>query len=297
MKKIICVTLTFVMLCAMSVPAFAAEASDITTYSATINEYDVYVQTRATPTAELIHNGVSQQTIEVIKSNAIEEELTNLSQLCTDDLSNLGYNSTQIDLLHNYSGERIETNSELRGLFADLNSTFYCLFSSTSSFTVMIEWKWSNCPFTAGTAFNDIVGIVWKGIDNAGWTINLALNSSDSACSINYYNRSNDSFQYSQIVPIKTDDPYGHVYARFTMGDENTSGFYAKTGTLIIRVDRIGTQSIYEASFVFGYGHSIVSVSPSLSLPESFGIGFSAGVEQMDEKAVRVSSDGKVIEY
>ena len=81
-------------------------------------------------------------------------------------------------------------------------------------------------------------------------------------------------------------------------GTGDADGDYsAQNGTLISNVDRTGTNIIKEASFVFGYGHTIISVSPSLSLPASFGIGFSNGVETMCEEAIRMNSSGTITEY
>lgn len=60
---------------------------------------------------------------------------------------------------------------------------------------------------------------------------------------------------------------------------------------------RTGTDYIKEAAFVFAYGHTVVGVSPSLSLPVSFGIGFSVGTEKMVEMAIRMSNTGHITEY
>ena len=119
------------------------------------------------------------------------------------------------------------------------------------------------------------------------------------ACRISYYSRSG-SYKSQSSVSISTDDPYGHAYAKIPMsaGTGDADGdYYAKKGTLITKVDRTGTNSIKEAAFVFGYGHTIISVSPSLSLPASFGIGFSNGVETMCEEAIRMNSSGTITEY
>lgn len=62
-------------------------------------------------------------------------------------------------------------------------------------------------------------------------------------------------------------------------------------------MDRTGTNYIKEAAFVFGYGHTTIVVSPSLSLPASFGIGFSWGTEKMVEEAIRMSNTGVITEY
>ena len=66
---------------------------------------------------------------------------------------------------------------------------------------------------------------------------------------------------------------------------------------MYVQVDRTGSDLIKEAAFVFGYGHTVVAVSPSLSLPASFGIGFSWGTEKMVEKAIRMDNKGIITKY
>lgn len=299
-KQIVSVVLSLVMLFCMTTTAFAAETTqEIPDYSVRINEYDVYVQTRTASAAQLTRSGMSQQTIAAVKSDAIENELTRLSNLSTSELARLGYSSKQITLLHNYSGERIESNAELRGVFADMTCDFYKVSASTSSLKVKVIWDWTNAPLLAGPAISDIVGIRWQGTNTSGQPLNLALDSAGSSCTLKHYSRSG-SYKYQKTASVQTDDPYGHAYAKFRMSYEDGDAdgtYYAKSGTFIIKVDRTGSNSIKEAAFVFGYGHTIITVSPSLSLPASFGIGFSGGVEKMCEEAIRMSSSGTITKY
>lgn len=304
-KRICAVVLSMaMMLCVGSATAFAAEvetAKEVPSHSITINEYDVYVATRAATTAELARNGVSEKQAQIVKSDAIENELARLSKLSFDELNNLGYNSEQIDLLHSYNGERIETNANLRGIFADMTADFYDVAASTSSLSVRVDWEWTNVPVLAGVAIEDMVAIRWQGTNYAGQPINLALDSSKSSCTTKYYSRSSSPvYQYSRYPEVSTDDPYGHAYAKIPMstGQGDLLGdYYAKKGSLTVKVDRIGSNSIKEAAFVFGYGHTVIVISPSLSLPASFGIGFSWGTEKMVEEAIRMDNAGNITEY
>lgn len=297
-KKLVSVALAAVMTLGMSLTAFAEEI-ETPAYSVTISEYDVYVETRTATPAQLARSGMKDETVELIKSNAIENELLHLSTLSEEELTNLGYNDEQIVLLQNYDGERIENNPQLRGIFADMSCNFYKSSASTSSLAVKVIWEWTNVPVFAGVAINDIIGIRWQGTNTSGQPLNLALNSSGSSCKISYYSRSG-SYKSQSSVSIATDDPYGHAYAKIPMsaGKGDTDGdYYAKKGTLIVKVDRTGTQSIKEGAFVFGYGHTVLSVTPSLSLPASFGISFSKGVETMCQEAIRMSNTGTITKY
>lgn len=84
MKKILSVFLSVMMFFTLSIPAFAADYSDSSVTSVTINEYDVYVHTRTASPDELAEAGVPSEQVKLIKSNMIEDELTRLSKLTTE---------------------------------------------------------------------------------------------------------------------------------------------------------------------------------------------------------------------
>ena len=144
-----------------------------------------------------------------------------------------------------------------------------------------------------------MVAMRWQGTNTSGQPINIAFNSSGSSCTVKYYSTAGETYKFSQNATIQCDSPYDHVYANIPMALDKPGNLdnYAKTGTMTIKVDRTGTNSIKEAAFVFGYGHTTVIISPSLSLPASFGIGFSSGTEKMVEKAIRMNSSGTITNY
>ena len=298
MKKVLSLIMSLCAIISLSVPALAADSQD-SSYTVTVNEYDVYVAIRSANTAELVESGISVDQATMIKSNAIEDALLELSGCSTDELELLGYTSSEIALLHKYSGERIEDAPELRGVFADMTATFYRIGASKVSITVAVDWAWSNAPFFASDDIIDIMAMRWKGTNLAGSPMNLALNSSYSSCSVDYYDRSGN-YQYTRSGGVLSEAPYDHAYATFAMGSLDGDAifkYYAKEGTLRIRVDRVGTDYIQEAAFVFAYGHSSLTLTPSLSLPASFSIGFDFGTEKMIEKAIRISNTGDITEY
>ncbi len=302
MKRLLMIILSLSMLCSVfTYPAFAADSADSTStsVSVTINEYDVYVQTRTASPEELAKSGVSTQQIELIKSNMIEDELVQLSKLSTDELTKRGYSTQQISILHNYDGERLENAPELRGVFANMTASFSKVTSSAYFLAVQVTWTWSNPPALKGVAITDLIAMRWQGTNLAGQPINVAFNSSNSSCTVKYYSPSTGAYKYSQNTAVVCDAPYDHAYAKIPMAlnKPNDLDNYAKTGTLKIGVDRTGTNSIKEVAFVFGYGHTTISITPSLSLPAAFGIGFSTGTEKMVEKAIRMSNAGNITNY
>lgn len=104
MKKILSFSLSLAFILALSLPAFAASnGPDIPTepaaYTVTVNEYDVYVDARNTSNEDLQNRGMSEDQIDLIKSDAIENELLEKAALSVDELSKLGYDNNQIAIL------------------------------------------------------------------------------------------------------------------------------------------------------------------------------------------------------
>lgn len=297
MKKVLTAIMSMAFFFSLAVPAFAAEAE--TTTSITINEYDVYVATRQATAEENARNGVSRDAVDAINSDILENELLRLSKLPNDELNNLGYNEAQIAILRSYTGERIETNPSLRGIFADMNATFTKVSSSTTSQKIKVTWEWESPPALAGYKITDTVGMRWKGTNNAGLPMNVRLDSNNSSGTVEYWRRGNNpELIRSYSVTLHCDDPYGNVDATHSMAITNTDeSNYAKKGTMTIKVDKTGTDSINEVAYCFAYGHTIVGAAPSISYPTAFTINFSSGSEKMVEKAVVMNSKGTITEY
>jgi hypothetical protein len=304
MKKLISLLLASITILLLSTSAFAASSGpDIPTepaaYTVTVNEYDVYVEARNTSNDDLQACGMSEEEIDLIKSDAIENELLEKASLSVDELLEMGYNDNQIATLKDYSGQAIENVPELRGVFANMTAKFYKSGASTTYLRVRVYWEWSNAPLFAGEGIRDLIAIRWQGTNTAGQPINIAFNPNRSFATVNYYTRSGE-YRFNRSAYIICDSPYDHAYAEIPVGSGESEGglsIYAKNGNFFVQVDRTGTQPIKEAAFVFGYGHTVIAVTPSLSLPASFGIGFSWGTEKMVEKAIRMNNQGIITEY
>ena len=114
MKKILSFSLSLAFILALSLPAFAASnGPDIPTepaaYTVTVNEYDVYVDARNTSNEDLQNRGMSEDQIDLIKSDAIENEIAGKKLLYLSmNSQKLGYDNNQIAILKNYDGQAIE---------------------------------------------------------------------------------------------------------------------------------------------------------------------------------------------
>lgn len=302
MKKIKKRVLTFLLTCTIvlgsSTPVLAQED---TISSMTINEYDRYIEIRSSNTQQLLDEGLDAETIETIKSDNIEERLKELSKLSRDELFNMGYNDKQIEIFQNYSGEHIEDAPELRAAFGTLSASVSKVKASTNSLALKYEWNWSQQPQFSGPSVYDIVGIDWKGSDSGGSPLNLAYSGASSFCDI-FYHSNADGAVTRKSYTIKDEGSYSKASVTFPMSFYTGTGnpqinHWAKNGSVIITVNKIGSKNIKEAAFVFGYGHSTIFGSPSISLvPPGAGIAFSSGVTSMDKSACRLTSSGQLIQ-
>lgn len=90
--------------------------------------------------SELNVSTTSTQETNLIRSDAIENELLRRSKLSTEELYALGYDDEKISILRNYNGERIENVAELRGIFADMTASFTKIYANTSYLCVRADW-------------------------------------------------------------------------------------------------------------------------------------------------------------
>lgn len=296
-KQVISCLVAGIMMLGLSTNV-SASTKDVN--SVTINEYDKYVEIRSTSNQKLLDEGIDLETINYVKSNEIEERLSELSNLSEDDLYNMGYAPEQIEIIKNYSGERIENVPELRAAFADMTTSVSKVKASTVSLAIKYAWNWSKQPIFSGPKVEDIVGIDWTGSDKGGNVLNLAFQSASSFCDV-YYCSNGDSSYTKKSYTVTNENSYNKASAVFPMSYYTGSGssqvnHWAKKGSVIITVNRVGSKVINEGAFVFAYGHSTIFGSPSISLiPPGAGVAFSTGVDTMDKTAVRLTSTGVII--
>ena len=135
----------------------------------------------------------------------------------------------------------------------------------------------------------------WQGTNTGGRPLNVAFNSSKSSANVNYYTRDGE-YKFNRSVDIVCDSPYDHAYAEIPVSSgeyEDGWTIYAKSGNMYVQVDRTGTDSIKEAAFVFGYGHTVIAISP----PSSCSLIVLLGTEKMVEEAIRMDNKGIITEY
>ena len=210
-EKSLSFSLSLAFILALSLPAFAASnGPDIPTepaaYTVTVNEYDGLCRCQEHKQRRFAKSRNVGRQIDLIKSDAIENELLEKAALSVDELSKLGYDNNQIAILKNYDGQAIEDAPELRGVFAGMTAKFFKSSASTSSLKVRVFWEWSNAPALAGDPITDLIAMRWQGTNTGGRPLNVAFNSSKSSANVNYYTRDGE-YKFNRSVDIVCDSP------------------------------------------------------------------------------------------
>lgn len=307
MKRLLSLALAMTMAMSLMVSASAAEPGmeqnhpwdgfeqeGVPVASFSINEYDVYMSTVECTDEELAEMGYQSEDIDTLRTFSIEEALYERAQESVETLTEMGYTREQIILLKSYHGEPLENNSAMRGVFADLEGFLYNMNNelNTAEVKARFYWVWSNSPLVAGPIVKDIMTCAWRGISPSGNDMNMSFDANDSVAYINYYAGVTTN-PVRQSIDVR--DPQRHAQVKFNMSD--TNGNYAKSGYMDIALKRTVSTSSYSAvTFIFGYGHSTITVQPSIEVSgtgPSMSLVFGIGTSEMYNNYVIIHKDGR----
>ena len=319
MKKAIAMLLVFASLMVLSAPAYAtsaahretgdvyeAESMDISEWtlagSFTKNEYDMYLETQNALAGKWKGTGYERKELSAIQSASIEWVIQQRAERPEKELQALGYSEEKISILKEYDGGPLAQNPQLRGVFADLTGRLYVRTAGSMTMSILFTWTWSNPPVLCGYAVTDIVTCAFSGTNNQNLPCNLVISEAGTSCTIIYYDWETGEFERTEHIEIGIINPKQHIEAKFAIGYEGKpyeTTACAKSGNIIVAVkeDKC-VNNLYSTTFSIGYGHTVFTVSPSISLSVGTAIGggvglsFGLGTENMFYKHIRVLSDG-----
>lgn len=263
--------------------------------SFSINEYDIITDLQNASDDELIEDGYTKDEIEIIKDFSYEELLYERAQLSEEILREMKYTDEQIKLLRSYDGSNLEDNPQLAASISATCSGWISVDSaSTSSITFYADWEWDIQPLLSGYKVQDIAAIRWKGTNSAGSPMNVAISKSNSTGKVTYYEPGVGGSILNKTITV--DDNYGKAYCKFPLAQSSSYPYrFAESGYLKIKVDKVGSDPINEISICFSYGHSTVTINPSVSFPASFSINFASTMNKMFSVTNRIKSNGTLI--
>lgn len=286
--KFICYLCALALLISMTPGLIThAAAAEVNTGDVVISEYEYITAIRTMSKEKLINSKLTNEEIELIKSDVIEKELLARKEKSDAELmAHYGYDQNEIAILRSYTGERLENNPELAAITGTLTIAKPTVLAATSSrIGVRITWSWDQRPAVCA---NDVFAVYWSptfGSSNG----NMRINISDSSYTLtfNVYNAGYDiSGSFTQVSPNSA------AKAQFSMIDQSGDG-WAECGSATLYFDATsGSAALTEMDFIFAYGHTVISVSPSVSFPVSGGISFGWNTSEADRRSgyINVSS-------
>lgn len=199
------------------------------------------------------------------------------------ELFGLGYDADQITLLKSYSGSPFEDNPQIKALLAQLKGNITKgSYIPNKSLETKFNWEWNTAPLIGGSLITEIVTCGFVGVNSANQF--SAIYSNSSSCKIDYYGT--DALGISRIIGNKShyvNSTTNGVEVKFRINEGfSYSTGWAKKGTFTVRVREVyQVNDLKAATFAYGYGHSTISATPSISISisgTSVGLSFGSRV-------------------
>ena len=298
MKKVLCI---FSVLCLFlsQITVKAAENTDNTSTTLQISEIDYFLSLKKCTDEELSANGLTESQIRYIREFNLVQAIKERGNLSESNLKELGYNNKEIAILKNICKKRNITEEEISKEFrgATLTLTLNKPTTSKSRYTYNFSFSWSSCPIFIQS---DLLAATWSATGSNGSPVNVAINKSLSKLTTNYKTTGGYPNMGSVSYKWGITHEYRAASIKFDMGHNvgNGMSYWTQSGSGRLVLDAVVSNTIYEVYLKFGYGHSIVTGTPSVSFSGSGpSIGMTFGWTTQNEKtySVRYRYDGKKV--
>ena len=288
MTRITCLVLSLLMLLGMTSTAFATYSTrniplgeETRNTVQNISEYSMILSLKEMDEDTLLAEGYTNNQIDIIKSEKTDKliisELMERAKLSDDILTQKGYAESEIEELRSLTGD--ESITEIYGLFASVtvsNSKVLYYYDSDdilTYFIINVSWEWDKEPVVH---FTDIVAAGWSG--NYQLTNNTSIfhNELTLNCVGNGYPIA------PKIATVNmTSSDINAGKASFSMDQGGYPGdhdytYWVKSGYGNIELSIVGLDQ--NAEFIFKYGHSTLTMSPSISIG-GLSLSFSSGID------------------
>lgn len=245
-----------------------------------VNEYDAIMNLEKKNTEILEAEGLSPKSIREIKDYDFHEILRELKSKNKSELKELGYSEERIDLIKAYDGSEASARAASANFTARIYLMEHDYYSSKNitRFRIRFIWEWSDVPFITQT---DIIGAcVSEGMYfEEGKSYNIIHLHNNQGT---YIKGVEEGFRPASEIHC--------MESKFKMV-RNFPSEYATEGVAYCSFTKTGR--VPEVAMIVRYGHTTLSVEPSLSVgPGSFGFGFSPSwaVTNMNDKNYYIHS-------
>lgn len=237
-----------------------------------VNEYLKLKELNVKSDSKLRTIGYSTQDIKEIRTykEKFKKNIDDLNELSNSDLLGLGYDSEQVNIIRNFDGseEQMIRASATCTVSRSKHSFSYDNINKITNLVVNFSFKWNGAPLFRGT---DLMAV--SNGEKMYFNNNSYLNIS--------YAPLNSSGVSSSKKILASIDGAGNTGASFKFKVLGNNGLtYAKSGQGKIYLYRKNAD-IKQVGVGVKYGHSTVSLSPSVSFPAGAGISFNGKVQSI----------------
>lgn len=285
-KKIFALMLSICLMASITTNVKAKDDNQLETNI--INEYEYITKLKAMSDDELYKLNINDEEIKEIRGIDFKSKLEERAKLDEATLKNIGYSDEEIKMLRNFKG----TKSEIKSLTADMSYSMKGLWDAKvtgelcgglgindgtkSSAVLRYDWEWDKQPVINNT---DIVAICWT--DGFYFTSESWLTFANVSYKSIYFQYDED-YQVSQDIQANIGSETVGCYIKFPMYKEkNPGGEYAYKGTLSVQLLKNSPQDFM--NYKSAYGHSTVTINPSVSFPAGGSISFALTMTTLDE--------------
>ncbi len=245
---------------------------------------------------ELYELGCTEDEVKYIKNYDYNKVLADLSKKDTKVLEKMGYSNYQIKKLKEYDGtiDAIDYLQSYSLSNATLTLSFRPNFCNTKSFYFNYNWLWSSPPIFQGT---DIIAFTWVACTSSSSYISMKYDSTPWAY-VHYYFEDNDT--YFTSFTVNPTYAIGNCSLNIDMKKEVLDAdFYPKIGEGYIELStQSGSSNLYSIQILGAYGHSTITLFPSVSFDTSgvsLGISFAWTMEELSRGIRTYKYDGTVL--
>lgn len=246
--------------------------------STKIREYDMLKQLQSQSDDELKNKGLSESEIKEIKDFDFAKALKARATKNSDkELSSLGYSADEISVLRDSNSTELQLAALSATLTLEVSEYGHFYTSSLSEVYLETYFEWDSFPVFYGS---DIIATAWS--DGMYCQVNNQVQY-ETYCSVNYYMPGNRAYYNSYTYNVIADTNNG-AHVKFPL---NVGPAYALSGYMQTYITK--QAAVQEIAVLSKYGHSTISVSPTVSFTSAPTIGFSTTMTNAGEDSMYIN--------
>lgn len=248
-----------------------------------IREFDLILDLQTKSEAELLSLGYSSTEITELYRIDLVSLLLERANLSDYELNQLGYAPQNIKSLREFKNDYLASPksysslsqneiNQLSILSPEVTITLRSpqVVTSGREWIVKLDWSWDYCP---AWLRNDILAFSWKGYNSSSIPVGVFIDKT-STFTYHILNRFSSGIVYA---PMTYKDVSANVYSNFAMKGPDVGSDYTTGGSFSAHL--YSDVPVEKIAIGYGYGHSTITLSPSVDFTGTVGISFGSGMD------------------